>query len=95
MKTHDLVGSTNKFTTNKDGRNGRVATEPQESMFDFVSSRDLIELVNRGVDPEVVEKGFDGMGHATRSLAEDHHRLLGCQLCHSLHLTMRKTMPKD
>lgn len=85
MKTHDLIGSANKITTNEHSRNRRVAAEPQESLFDFSSSRDLIELMDRRVHPEVIEKGLDGVAHAARTLAEDHHGPLGCQRCHVLH----------
>ena len=85
MKTHDLIGTTNKFTTNEHGWNGRAATKPQESLFDFTPSGDLIELMDSWARPKVIEKGPDGVAHAARTLTEDHHRPLGCQLCHPLH----------
>lgn len=76
MEAHHLVGPADELTADEHGGDRRAAPAPHEGLLDLPAPRDLVQLVDHRVRPEVAEERPDGVAHAARGLAEDHHWLL-------------------
>ncbi|CAI0626911.1 unnamed protein product, partial [Linum tenue] len=69
MKGHDLISTTNELPA--DEHHGEVTAGTDVSsqcLLDLPATWHLVELVDRGVGPEIGEQGLDGVAHAASAL---------------------------
>lgn len=85
MEAHDLICSTHKLATNEHRGDGGIATDVQQSLLDFPTEWDLVELVHGRVHPEVVKECPNAMADATLALAKYDDGFFGHHDAYPLH----------
>ncbi|URD80941.1 Zn-finger in Ran binding protein [Musa troglodytarum] len=76
----------NRLAADEHGRHRRVTSHQLgESLLHLSSPGVLVQLVDGGIDTQVMEETLHGVAHAAGAQAEDYDCLLGCQLHHLVH----------
>lgn len=87
---HNAIHGADELAADEDdGEGGGAAEEAGEGPLDLLATWVVVELVDRRIDAHPAEEPLDGVAHAARAEAEDHHRALRRQLLHTLQRVRR------
>ncbi|KAL2345383.1 hypothetical protein Fmac_006668 [Flemingia macrophylla] len=85
MQAHDFLRATNESLPYEHCRNTWLAPHLKQFIFNLLSIRHLIKLMNSGVCAKRTYQRYHGVAQATCALAKYHHRLLSYHACDRVH----------